>query len=311
MTEVVLRARDLCKRFGSFEAVSRVSFAIRRGECFGFLGPNGAGKSTCMRMLYRSALVDGGELEIFGHDASSGREDRAIKRSLGVVPQEDNLDQELRVLENLLVYGRFYGLGGRALRARAEQLLELVQLESKMHARVLELSGGMKRRLLIARGLLGEPEMLVLDEPTTGLDPAARESLWNVLESLKRRSMTLIVTTHYMDEAEKLCDRLVFMDEGRIVAEGEPRELIEQHVAPCVVEFDGLSDAEVAEIERRLGDLSRGTRRYAGHFLVQTEREQETVALAREVAGGASAMLRRSNLEDVFLELTGRSLGEL
>ncbi|PIE21903.1 MAG: ABC transporter [Planctomycetota bacterium] len=308
--KVVIRARGLLKRYGSFDAVASIDFEVRRGECFGFLGPNGAGKSTCMRMLYRSALVDSGELEIFGQDAAAGRADRAIKARLGVVPQDDHLDHELLVRENLMVYGRFYGLSGKALQRRVSELLCLVDLERKENARVLELSGGMKRRLLIARGLLGEPELLVLDEPTTGLDPAARESLWNVLEELRRKNMTLVVTTHYMDEAEKLCDRLVFMDEGRIIAEGEPRAMIEEQVAPFVVEFSGMNEEQMLSLEAQLGELSRGSRRYAGQLVVQTDREQELIALAHGLVPDATAMLRRSNLEDVFLELTGRGLGE-
>lgn len=229
MSETAVEASALTKSYDGLVAVAGVDFAIRRGECFGFLGPNGAGKTTTMRMIYRASPLGGGSLRVLGYEVGGGENDRLIKREIGVVPQEDNLDQELTVRENLAVFCRFYGIRGAAARARIDDLLRFAGLEAKADARVQHLSGGMKRRALIARGLLGEPRLVVLDEPTTGLDPKARQELWERLFALKRGRATLVLTTHYMEEAERLCDRLVIMDHGKIVAEGAPAELVARH----------------------------------------------------------------------------------
>lgn len=228
-------ARDLTKRFGDFVAVDGISFQIQPGEAFGFLGPNGAGKTSTMRMIGCVSPVSDGELRVLGMDPTT--QSQAIKARLGVVPQDDTLDIELTVLENLIVYGRFFGLSLPTIRERAEELLRFVELWERRDARVEPLSGGMKRRLTIARSLISGPDLVLLDEPTTGLDPQARHLLWDRLYQLKRQGVTLILTTHYMDEAEQLCDRLVVMDDARIVAEGSPRELIGAHSTREVVEL--------------------------------------------------------------------------
>src|SRR5499433_2442344 len=231
----MIRARGLVKRFGDFTAVDGIDFELHRGEAFGFLGPNGAGKSSTMRMIGCVSPPSGGELSILGLDPVA--DGSVIRSRLGVVPQEDTLDSELTVRENLLIYGRYFGLPRDVIRERTAQLLDFVQLSDRADDQVEPLSGGMKRRLTIARSLINEPEILLLDEPTTGLDPQARHVVWDRLFRLKQRGVTLILTTHYMDEAEQLCDRLVVMDRGKIAAEGSPRELIERYCSPEVLEL--------------------------------------------------------------------------
>src|SRR5580658_8087181 len=231
----LIRARGLVKRFGTFTAVDGVDLDIARGESFGFLGPNGAGKTSTMRMIACMSPVTEGELRVLGMDPAT--DGPAIRARIGLVPQEDTLDLELTVLDNLMVYGRYFDLPRKVIRARAERLLEFAQLTDRARGKVEPLSGGMKRRLTIARALVSEPDLLILDEPTTGLDPQARHLLWDRLYRLKQDGVTLVITTHYMDEAEQLCDRLVVMDKGRFAAEGTPRQLIDQHSTKEVVEL--------------------------------------------------------------------------
>ncbi len=304
---ILMKARGLTKTFGEFIAVDGIDVEVHKGEAFGFLGPNGAGKSSTMRMIGCVSPVTSGQLTVFGLDpAHDGPEIRAL---LGVVPQKDTLDEELTVQENLWVYGRYFGLSRAEVKRRAVELLEFAQLSDRATDRVEPLSGGMKRRLTIARSLINEPRILLLDEPTTGLDPQARHILWDRLFRLKRQGVTLIVTTHYMDEAEQLCDRLVVMDKGRIVAEGSPRQLIEQHSTREVLElrFDvaehGHGDAD------KLDGIGERIEILPDRILVYAS--DGDAALAATTARGlrpVSALVRRSTLEDVFLHLTGRSL---
>ena len=307
MPEVLVRARSLTKRFGSFTAVDGIDFDLYRGEAFGFLGPNGAGKSSTMRMIGCVSPPTHGELTIFGADPV--RDGAAIRAKLGVVPQEDTLDVELTVRENLLVYGRYYGLPRAVIKERTEQLLDFVQLSERAEDLVDPLSGGMKRRLTIARSLINEPDILILDEPTTGLDPQARHVVWDRLFRLKQRGVTLILTTHYMDEAEQLCDRLVVMDHARIVAEGTPRELIERYSTPEVLElrFDPSVHEQAAD---KIQDIfSERTEVTADRILLYSADGDE--ALTRVLQIGLeplTQLVRRSTLEDVFLRLTGRRL---
>ena len=305
--EVLVEAHGLRRVYDSgFTAVDGIDFTLRRGEAFGFLGPNGAGKSSTMRMLSCVAPVDGGSLELFGLDAT--RYGSAIRARIGVVPQDDTLDGELTVRENLLLFGRYFGMRRALIRERAARLLEFARLEEKANERVESLSGGMRRRLTIARALINEPEILLLDEPTTGLDPQARHLLWERLYQLKSENVTLVLTTHYMDEAEQLCDRLVVMDGGRFVAEGSPRELIEEHVTREVLELRfplGQQQAmaeKTAEYGMRLELLPDRVLIYA---------DDGEAALAELHAHGLApiaSLVRRSSLEDVFLKLTGRTL---
>ena len=302
----MIRARGLCKQYGRLRAVDGIDFEVREGECFGFLGPNGAGKSTTMRMLYCATPVDGGELEILGKDVTDTRQWHALKERIGVVPQEDNLDQDLTLRENLEIFSRFYGLRGKERKARVDELLHFVELEEKAHVPILALSGGMKRRALIARGLVGDPEILILDEPTTGLDPQARQNLWERLFSLKQRGRTLLLSTHYMEEAEKLCDRLVIMDKGKIVAEGSPRDLIRDCVPRQVVELflDRGEDFSVEGMACRPERVQRTSDR----VLCYTDRGEELMSELLARYPEHRAALRPSDLEDVFLEITGRQL---
>ncbi|MBM6405008.1 ABC transporter ATP-binding protein [Phycicoccus sp. CSK15P-2] len=304
--EVLLSARGLSKTFGDFTAVDGIDVEVRRGEAFGFLGPNGAGKSSTMKMVGCVSPATGGELRILGLDPAT--DGPAIRARLGVCPQQDMLDEDLSVEENLWVYGRFFGLSRREVRARADELLEFAQLTERRHDRVEPLSGGMKRRLTIARALVNNPEVLLLDEPTTGLDPQARHVLWDRLYRLKREGVTLIITTHYMDEAEQLCDRLVVMDHGRIVAEGSPRALIEAHSTREVVELRFAVDEQERHVEAVRGVADR-VEELPDRLLVYTADGDD--ALARLHDRGVrplSALVRRSTLEDVFLLLTGRTL---
>jgi lipooligosaccharide transport system ATP-binding protein len=305
--DVLIRARELTKRFGDFTAVDGISFDLSRGEVFGFLGPNGAGKSSTMRMIGCVSPPSGGELTILGLDPV--KDGPAIRSKLGVVPQEDTLDLELTVQENLLIYGRYFGLRRDVIADRTAKLLDFVQLTERARDQVEPLSGGMKRRLTIARSLISEPEILLLDEPTTGLDPQARHVVWDRLYRLKQQGVTLVLTTHYMDEAEQLCDRLIVMDGGKIAAQGSPRELIARYSTPEVLELrfsldeqdhapDKLADVPAARLEV-----------LADRILLYTQDGDEALAAVR--ARGlqpATSLVRRSTLEDVFLRLTGRRL---
>jgi lipooligosaccharide transport system ATP-binding protein len=302
----VIHARGLTKTFGSFEAVAGIDFDVAPGESFGFLGPNGAGKSTTMRMIGCVSPLTGGTLTVLGHDvAGSGPE---IRARLGVVPQEDSLDTELTVADNLLVYGRYFDLSRAVIRERSAQLLDFVQLTERADSRVDPLSGGMKRRLTIARALINEPEILLLDEPTTGLDPQARHAVWERLYSLKRQGVTLVLTTHYMDEAEQLCDRLVVMDAGHIVAAGSPQELIADHSTREVVELR-FHDGELIDVSSHVDGLAARIEMLSDRVQVYAD-DGDAVAAAVHEAGLApeSVLVRRSSLEDVFLRLTGRTL---
>ncbi len=307
--ELLVRARGLTKRFGDFTAVDGIDFSIARGEAFGFLGPNGAGKSSTMRMVGCVSPPTSGELVILGRDSAA--DGSAIRARLGVVPQENTLDLELTVRENLIVYGRYFGLPRGVIRERATSLLEFVQLSDRAEDRVDPLSGGMKRRLVIARSLINDPEILLLDEPTTGLDPQARHIVWDRLFRLKQRGVTLILTTHYMDEAEQLCDRLVVMDAGKIVAEGSPRQLIEQYSTPEVLElrFDPAEHEQAAE---KLAALQVERQEIlADRVLLYTGNGDQALEAARGLGvEPITSLARRSTLEDVFLRLTGRQLGD-
>ena len=301
-------AKSLSKAYGEFTAVDGIDFEIARGECFGFLGPNGAGKTTTMRMIYRAVPITGGTLSIFGHEAGNAS-DREIKRLVGVVPQENNLDEELSVTENLDVFCRFYGLSRKEARERTANLLDFVNLTEKAKSKVQELSGGMKRRVLIARGLLGNPQLLVLDEPTTGLDPQARHNLWDRLFALKRKDATLVLTTHYMDEAEQLCDRLVIMDKGKIVAQGKPRELIEREVTRNVVEV-WHEDEKAPAMPEEMKPLVKRHETLSDRLLLYVDDGEAAIAAAARHWPQNESRLRRSTLEDVFLKITGRKLDE-
>jgi lipooligosaccharide transport system ATP-binding protein len=304
--EITLTAKGLWKTYGDFEAVKGVDFEVYRGECFGFLGPNGAGKTTTMKMIYGAAVPTSGELKVAGLDAR--RAERDVKRRIGVVPQENNLDEDLKVEENLLVYGRYFDLPRKVVRQRAAELLEFVQLSERADARVEQLSGGMKRRLLIARALVNDPDLVVLDEPTTGLDPQARHLVWNKLRQLASEGKTLILTTHYMDEAAQLCDRLCIMESGRIISEGTPRDLIEKHVSPEVLEFRASPDI-LGQLATVVEDVADAVERIGEVLLVYTS-DSESVAHKAKESGISfeNTLYRQATLEDVFLKLTGRKL---
>lgn len=303
----LVEARGLQKAFDDFVAVKGIDVHVEAGEVFGFLGPNGAGKSSTMRMIGCVSTPTAGQLRIFGLEPA--RDGSEIRARLGVVPQEDNLDTELSVRENLIIYGRYFGIPRSTLNQRVDDLLEFVQLEDRSDSRVDPLSGGMKRRLTIARALVNEPELLLLDEPTTGLDPQARHLVWERLYQLKQQGVTQVLTTHYMDEAERLCDRLVIMDDGLIVDEGSPRELIERHAPREVVE---VRYANGVDIELALDPVRPHTSRIevlADRALLYTPDGDVAInSLQVEGSRPEAVLVRRSTLEDVFLILTGRSL---
>ena len=303
---MLVRAGRLTKRFGEVTAVDEIDVEIERGEAFGFLGPNGAGKTSAMRMIGCVSPPTSGELQVLGMDPET--EGPAIRGRLGVVPQRDTLDEELTVRENLLVYGRYFGLPRATVSERASELLEFAQLADRADSKVEPLSGGMKRRLTIARALINEPEILLLDEPTTGLDPQARHVLWDRLFRLKRSGVTLVLTTHYMDEAEQLCDRLVVMDNGRVVAEGSPRQLIEKYSTREVLELRFPAD-DHARYAEKVADLAARVEVLPDRLLLYTDDGDHGAAIvhARGLAP-LSVLVRRSTLEDVFLYLTGRTL---
>ena len=300
-------ASELTKRFGTFTAVDGIDFAVEPGEAFGMLGPNGAGKSSTMRMIGCVSPVSAGSLHILGMDPAV--DGPRIRARLGSVPQEDTLDQELTVWDNMLIYGRYFGIARPVIRERAEELLRFFQLLDRRGDKVDPLSGGMKRRLTVARALINQPELLLLDEPTTGLDPQARHLLWERLYQLKRSGVTLVLTTHYMDEAEQLCDRLVIMDRGRIVAGGSPRELIDRHATREVVELRFATSEQQADSVPLLEPGAPRVESLADRVLVYTADGEAAVGmLADHGLTPTSVLVRRSTLEDVFLLLTGRAL---
>ena len=304
----LISARSLTKTYGDFVAVDQINFEVRKGESFGLLGPNGAGKSTIMRMIGATLQRSSGELAVLGKDPE--KFGPQIRAHLGVVPQQDNLDSELTVRENLYIYGRYFGLSKKFLTPKIQELLEFAQLEEKRDVKVEALSGGMKRRLTIARALVSEPEILMLDEPTTGLDPQARHILWDRLFRLKELGVTLLLTTHFMDEAEQLCQRLIVMDKGKIMAEDSPTELIRKYVTKEVLELRFGSDKNSQYVDQLRQKCDR-IEQLPDRILLYTN-DGET--LLTEIVGSGlhpiTSLVRRSSLEDVFLRLTGRSLIE-
>jgi lipooligosaccharide transport system ATP-binding protein len=303
-SDSLIRATGLRKSYGDFEAVRGIDLDVPAGEAFGFLGPNGAGKSSTMRMVAAVSPPTSGELRILGMDpATQGPQ---IRARLGVCPQEDTLDTELSIRDNLVVYGRYFGLSRAECASRADELLRFFQLAEKAGQKVDDLSGGMKRRLTIARSLINQPDLLLLDEPTTGLDPQARHVLWDKLFRLKQQGVTLVLTTHYMDEAEQLCDRLVVMDKGEIVAEGSPLALIREHSTREVTELRfGVGEHE--SLAEQVADLAARVEVLPDRLLLYTEDGEEALAKVHERGlRPAAVLVRRSTLEDVFLHLTGR-----
>ncbi|MFN2626525.1 MAG: ABC transporter ATP-binding protein [Mycobacteriales bacterium] len=304
MSDALVHARGLTKRYGGFVAVDAIDVDVAPGEAFGFLGPNGAGKSSTMKMIGCVSPISAGTLRVLGRDPAA--DGTMIRDRLGVVPQEDTLDTELTVEENLVIYARYYDIPRRVARERARELLDFVQLGDRRKDKVDQLSGGMKRRLTIARALVNEPELLLLDEPTTGLDPQARHAVWDRLYRLKQRGVTLVLTTHYMDEAEQLCDRLVVMDKARIVAEGSPRQLIESHASREVLEVRLPAGAE---LDGKAEDLAERVEELPDRILLYTDDGERAAEMLHERGVRPLATLvRRSTLEDVFLRLTGRTL---
>jgi lipooligosaccharide transport system ATP-binding protein len=294
-------ARDLRKRYGELEAVRGVSFEVARGEIVGFLGPNGAGKTTTVRMLSCFLPPSAGTASI--HDVDVRERPREVKRMIGVCPQEDNLDPDFHVMKNLLVYGRYFGLSRRVVRDRAMELLAFVALSDKAHAPILSLSGGMKRRLVLARALLNEPRVLILDEPTTGLDPQARHAIWERIRSLRAHGTTVLLTTHYMEEASQLCDRVIVMDGGSILLEGSPQELVEREVGLMVVEAWNYDDAFLDFLHGLGGRVEE-----VGGRLYFYPQEDHIERLLEQKFPHQERLIRRATLEDVFLKLTGRAL---
>lgn len=308
MSEPVIRAENIVKKYGDFVAVDGISFEVQRGESFGLLGPNGAGKSTTMKMIAAVSTRTSGNLEVLGMDPNT--DGPAIRSQLGVVPQEDNLDEELRVRENLITYGRFFGMSHAAVAKRADELLEFAQLTDRAKSKVEPLSGGMKRRLTIARSLMNDPQMLLLDEPTTGLDPQARHILWDRLFRLKEQGTTLVLTTHYMDEAEQLSDRIIVVDKGAIMAEGSPAQLIRQYSSKEVLEVRYGSDNNTT-VAKSIADIGERQEILPDRILIYSDNgERDLAVITKRGHHPTTSLVRRSSLEDVFLRLTGRTLVE-
>jgi lipooligosaccharide transport system ATP-binding protein len=304
----IVQARGLRKSFGTTEAVRGIDFDVRPGECFGFLGPNGAGKTTTMRMIGCVSPSSSGSLKVFGLDTRNMG--RKIKQRLGVVPQEANLDEELPVQENLTVYARFFNIPSNIARDRSKELLEFMELTEKRSARVSELSGGMRRRLLISRAMMNNPDLMILDEPTTGLDPQARHLIWDKLFELKKRGVTQIVTTHYMDEAEQLCDRIAIMDQGQIIENDTPQNLVQKHIGREVLEIR-VSEVDKTRILSMNTELIKGHDSYRDLLILYSDTADQLLEAIRNTTTSTDfTIVRRSGLEDVFLKLTGRRLNE-
>lgn len=308
MSEELIVARGLTKKFGDFTAVDGIDFSVYRGESFGLLGPNGAGKSTTMRIIGATSQRTSGEISILGKDPE--KFGPQIRAHLGVIPQKDNLDEQLTVTENLYIYGRYFGLSNKFIKGKIDELLEFAQLEEKRDAKVESLSGGMKRRLTIARALVSDPDILMLDEPTTGLDPQARHILWDRLFRLKEKGVTLVITTHFMDEAEQLCERLIVIDRGKIMAEGSPADLIKRYSSKEVLEVRFGSDNNET-IADKLRDKCDRLEVLPDRILMYAEDAEHTLEeIMRDNLHPKTSLVRRSSLEDVFLRLTGRTLIE-
>ncbi|MFM8620666.1 MAG: ABC transporter ATP-binding protein [Candidatus Nanopelagicaceae bacterium] len=308
MSEELIVARGLTKKFGDFTAVDGIDFSVYRGESFGLLGPNGAGKSTTMRIIGATSQRTSGDITILGKDPE--KFGPQIRAHLGVIPQKDNLDEQLTVTENLYIYGRYFGLSPKLIKGKVDELLEFAQLEEKRDAKVESLSGGMKRRLTIARALVSDPDILILDEPTTGLDPQARHILWDRLFRLKEKGVTLVITTHFMDEAEQLCERLIVIDRGKIMAEGSPAKLIKNYSSKEVLElrFGSEKNEEIAD---KLRDKCDRLEVLPDRILLYSEDAEHTLEdIMRTGLHPRTSLVRRSSLEDVFLRLTGRTLIE-
>lgn len=306
--EELIVARGLTKKFGDFTAVDGIDFSVYRGESFGLLGPNGAGKSTTMRIIGATSQRTSGEITILGKDPE--KFGPQIRAHLGVIPQKDNLDEQLTVTENLYIYGRYFGLSSKFIKGKVDELLDFAQLEEKRDAKVESLSGGMKRRLTIARALVSDPDILMLDEPTTGLDPQARHILWDRLFRLKEKGVTLVITTHFMDEAEQLCERLIVIDRGKIMAEGSPADLIKRYSSKEVLElrFGSENNESIAD---QLKDKCERLEVLPDRILLYAEDAEHTLEeIMRAGMHPRTSLVRRSSLEDVFLRLTGRTLIE-
>jgi len=302
MKEVIVESNEIVKKYGDLVAVNGLSFSVFQQEVFGFLGPNGAGKSTTMNMITCYSPLTSGSLKVFGYDVM--REPRKVKSMLGVVPQEANLDPDLTVYENLIIYAGYFNIPGAEARTRAMELLEFIQLKEKKDEFIYNLSGGMKRRLLIARALINKPRLLILDEPTTGLDPQSRHLVWERLEMLKRKGVTMIITTHNMEEAERLCDRLIIIDRGRKIAEGTPLHLIQEIAGEDIIEVrGGLEDGELKELVGHDCSMER----WESIVYIYSRNGKE---IFNRLKGMSGVFLRRANLEDVYLKLTGRALRE-
>ena len=304
-SEVLIEARGLTKKFGNFTAVDHIDFDVCKAECVGFLGPNGAGKTTTVRMIYCFLPVTEGTLHVGGLDVST--QSREIKKLVGVSPQEDNLDPDFSVFRNLLVYARYFDISKQEAEKRAMDQLKFFQLQERRNAEVVELSGGMKRRLILARALLNNPQILLLDEPTTGLDPQARHLVWDEVRALRKRGVTIIITTHYMDEAAELCDRIFIMDNGRIIEQGKPSELVKQHGGADVLEFD-VDEKVMEAMKAELPDATLET--FGERVHVFTTQSHGAFERFLERHPAQNVTIRNANLEDVFLKLTGRKLKE-
>jgi len=304
-SEVLIRAKGLTKKFGDFTAVDHIDFEVCKAECVGFLGPNGAGKTTTVRMIYCFLPLTEGELSVAGMNVST--QSREIKGLVGVAPQEDNLDPDFTVMKNLLVYARYFDLSKEVAAKRAAEQLKFFQLQEKQNVQIVELSTGMKRRLIVARALLNEPQILLLDEPTTGLDPQARHLVWDEIRTLRKKGVTIIITTHYMDEAAELCDRIFIMDNGKIIEQGKPSELVKKHVGDDVLEFD-MNEKLVESLKAELPDAVFET--FGERVHVFTSQAHGVFERFLEAHPATNVTIRNANLEDVFLNLTGRKLKE-
>lgn len=310
MKNCAISAKSLTKNYGEFCAVNNVSLEIPKGICFGLLGPNGAGKTTMIQMIQASSPITNGKLEVLGMDTVS--ESREIRKKIGVIPQEDNLDPDFSVKYNLLVYARYFGIGLNKAKEKAEELLEKVELTDKADQEINNLSGGMKRRLIVARGMINEPELLILDEPTTGLDPQARHSVWDQIRIFKNEGKTVLLTTHYMDEAEILCDELAIMDSGRILIQGNPKELIKKTIGDNAAELVALSFGKDEEtlnlVEKKCKLMKVSFSRVTDRIILYGKEIENIISEFKDEGNLTDIIRRRATLEDVFLNLTGRQL---